>query len=1050
MIDCFYFLYWWRTELVLSLLPSKGRLMGRRWNPDRAKNVVHADDPVEKLIGLTSFGSEFFLVSEAVPLLGIRTVGDLPKLDAKKLLQNPSLNPHRAQRLVGVVEKWQKLQSVMELTEQISLLRSIGKKSEQERDFQKSKHPRDIFKASKISSQKSREAIGQHNTQKLFSGIDPKGGEGTIHAAVLAIVRRLQALPTPRSLCELGGNSEDYRWLCEWAWDLTPQIADKWLAGFWSGIAKGADAGGSLLLLLAAEAARREAREGHVWPAVENKFQPRTQRLLFVRGHPTPLYKEAIEAAARLWKLRHVFGLEGTQNYYVSIYLQFGFTQKGLAQLPFWLAGYAQTAAIQHLLDSAFGSATFTQLWSALRDFRQNRITEKHLRQTLETNPWVLPEWVDEIVLRAREKLEIDTPSTSQAEANDDQPLSFLEPSRLQWDPPAEPLFVSRPINLSALGLSTERYEVRIGSRVIATLLRQPDETYLLDREALLFPCEIGQPVMTLVDDMGSLSTSISVDLWEPTEDVTVYELPCGRRLDAWKSQLNPGKTYVLLTAPDLEIQPSPAIWRWIGGKSRKLSLLSPDWSPQLQALLDGEVLWMPHVSSGSRQIQPEPAWVRGVQLISKASNSQVTLGEVLRLRVIGLSPGVQMDFVRLGTQPLDFKQNGELVEVNAFSVTTDIAASGLNFTLGLRQGDERVRIRRTIDHLDIVGGARLTEKGWELVDPRGQLTVQEARLHTYKLFLPRQWKGKQIRELGLIEGTTYSRQLGQKPRPLGTLAGFGAPLVIRGPYNWNENVDVLKLARTVVDPGVIQKVECYEDSPFLIHLRLPIEPGAQHQVVCWSGDDGFNIIPLEHISVSEPTCWQVGYRPLSPKQLIVAIAYAGERLGSWWPANLEDMFNPSAVISPTTTAALVRWMHLPILQLSLLPKISAFARYYPAETLATWLLDKGLPEELSFAAIGEEWLAAIHQVFADRLPEPEQAQAHGGGYFSVGIAPKALQSGHDSKMSFVLACWNLPGCLPSVVRHSLPHFLHLIDADSMLPRTSRGAFRSDSSRDGV
>src|SRR5262249_5458153 len=151
------------------------------------------------------------------------------------------------------------------------------------------------------------------------------------------------------------------------------------------------------------------------------------------------------------------FDLEGSQNYYVSIYLQFGFTQRGLAQLPFWLAGHAQTVTIQYLLGSSLGSDTFKKLWSALRDFRQNRITEKHIRSTLESNPWVLPEWADEIVRRAREKLEIDTLPPSQGEVSDDQSFSFLEFPRLHWAPPAEPLFVSQLGNLSALDLSTER-----------------------------------------------------------------------------------------------------------------------------------------------------------------------------------------------------------------------------------------------------------------------------------------------------------------------------------------------------------------------------------------------------------------------------------------------------------------------------------------------------------------------------------------------------------------------------------------------------------------
>jgi len=70
-----------------------------------------------------------------------------------------------------------------------------------------------------------------------------------------------------------------------------------------------------------------------------------------------------MEAAARKLHLRHVFGVEGTQNYYVSVYLQFGFTRNGLPRLPFWLAGQAQTEAIAYLLDAEQGSKTFTLSW---------------------------------------------------------------------------------------------------------------------------------------------------------------------------------------------------------------------------------------------------------------------------------------------------------------------------------------------------------------------------------------------------------------------------------------------------------------------------------------------------------------------------------------------------------------------------------------------------------------------------------------------------------------------------------------------------------------
>lgn len=809
---------------------------------------------------------------------------------------------------------------------------------------------------------------------KLFAGIDVRGGDKTIAAAFRAIGDRVETLPAPRSFCEVGADTEDYHWLCSWAWSLKPQTALTWLTEYPQGSGDGGSRFiGGLLLFLAAEAARREAREGFVWPAVHERFHPETRRLLFAQGQPTQLYKEAIEATARLLKLRHVFGLEGTQNYYVSIYVQFGFTQKGLAQLPFWLAGHAQTKAIQYLLGSPFSSETFRKLWSALRNYRQNNIAETRLRQILESSPWVLPEWGDELVLRARERPDLGTVSSDHVEADAEQPLSFLGQPRFQWEPPADPRFMSELTNLVALGLSEKHYVARGGNNVLATLLRQPDETYLCP-ESVSLPCDVAQPVITLVGDSGALHASLQLDLWESTEDVTVFELPSGRRLNAWQDPMSPKKTYVLLTAPDLKIDPPPSVWRLIAGQSRQLSLLPTDWSLQLQVLLDGEVLWTPYLGTGRRPIAAEPAWTRAV--LPRPPSSEVALGQPLQLLIVGLTQDIMLDFVRLGTRPLEFEQNGETAKVKA-RITPEVAASELNLTLGLRQGNERVRVRRTM-HLGVAGATRFTERGWETLNPRGELTVQEAQTYTYKLFLPNPWGSERLHELALLEGSTYSRRLWQKPQPLGKLAGFGAPLVIRGPYNWTENTDVLTLARTVVDPGIVGEVECEEDCLLRIHLRLPIEPGSQHQVVCWSEGDQPDILPSASITVLEQTCWQVNYRPSNPSRLIVAVAYAGVRLGAWWPARLDEVLDPPVAgpSSPTTTAALIRWMHLPILSPSFLHTISAFARHHPAETLAAWLLDKGLSEALSFAAIGEEWMAAIRQVFADWFPEPEQTHA--------------------------------------------------------------------------
>ncbi len=233
---------------------------------------MRADDPIEKLINSTSFGYEFFLVSEALQLLGIRTVGDLSKLDPKRLFKNPSLTRQRAERLLRVLEKWRQLPLVKELNEHWSqpkfLKESVLQPPLAEEDQKIGKIPPQMSqtpppKASEGPFQESRESTKQHD-ESLFSHIDPKSDEQAIHAAVLVIVKRLQALPAPRSLCEIGASDEDSRWLCTWAWGVRPQTAYRWLAASWPGISGGADAGGSLLLLLAAEVARRQAQEGYV------------------------------------------------------------------------------------------------------------------------------------------------------------------------------------------------------------------------------------------------------------------------------------------------------------------------------------------------------------------------------------------------------------------------------------------------------------------------------------------------------------------------------------------------------------------------------------------------------------------------------------------------------------------------------------------------------------------------------------------------------------------------------------------------------------------
>jgi len=76
------------------------------------------------------------------------------------------------------------------------------------------------------------------------------------------------------------------------------------------------------------------------------------------------------------------------------------------------------------------------------------------------------------------------------------------------------------------------------------------------------------------------------------------------------------------------------------------------------------------------------------------------------------------------------------------------------------------------------------------------------------------------------------------------------------------------------------------------------------------------------------------------------------------------------------TTAALIRWMHLPILSHGYITAIRAFVQQYPSETMAAWLLDDSLPDGLHFDVTGEEWLSTLRRVFEGWRPTSDHALA--------------------------------------------------------------------------
>ena len=91
--------------------------------------------------------------------------------------------------------------------------------------------------------------------------------------------------------------------------------------------------------------------------------------------------------------------IEGTQQWFVTIKLQFGFTRRGAKnRLAEWLVGLGRPIAVEYLNGEPefpeLSSSSFQSLWRVLRQYRQDLIEEVEARNTLQQNPWIKPHWI--------------------------------------------------------------------------------------------------------------------------------------------------------------------------------------------------------------------------------------------------------------------------------------------------------------------------------------------------------------------------------------------------------------------------------------------------------------------------------------------------------------------------------------------------------------------------------------------------------------------------------------------------------------------------------
>ncbi len=737
---------------------------------------------------------------------------------------------------------------------------------------------------------------------KIFRNAYSLDGDEALTAAVEAVVERLVSIPGPRSLCEIQADEEDFQWLCNRA-SLSPWQLKRWLEG--SNARRVAlqscglslsytEAAGCLLLFLASESARRGASDGTVWPAVRGQFTEHQERILFAQGQPREVFKVAIEAAARKLDLRHVFGIEGTQNYYLSVYLQFGFTQKGMERLAHWLAGQPSTQAIMYLLGeqgTQMVSPSFVKLWDTLRNYRKNNITEFQSRQVLANSPWVLPEWADELLKQARRHLDLGTAEIGQAGDREQAPPQFLDNPRLRWRWPEAPEFTCAVVNLADFDLIAERYQVRVGANSLTTLVAAADGVYSSYPEEIGLLSEKPTLVASIMDDNGDTQASQLLELWDQDEDVELFDLQSGRRFDAYSKRRQTNRAYGLLASPDLAVEPLDLQFHELGSGSnaKMLYLLSSSVEQAVRVTLCDEEIWNSSLDGGAPSEPLEPDWSKKVRTrVLPSDRIRLDRYEGSCVRISGIESDAELQYVRFGGRPLDFKlrEDGDYLTED-FDITRVVAAGNslalpqIKFRVGLRRGSELASVEHT-HVLNVSGVLRATDGGWQVVKSEDKLTVQDAKQIPYKVLLP--GAGQDADSLALLEGPIFLKRLWRRPSPLGQLGGYGASLELRPPYNFTNFKMVV--SAEVHDPGIFERAPDGDNAKLRLYLRHPLEPGRGYTIVLWKiGEPPVMLNALEN--VEHQGCeWDIPIPDGSLEDGFTALAYEGARIGSWSPTN--------------------------------------------------------------------------------------------------------------------------------------------------------------------
>lgn len=776
----------------------------------------------------------------------------------------------------------------------------------------------------------------------------------------------------PWSIAELLLTEDDIEWLKAWFRYLTPDNTQNWVKSVMltkledEGLVSYRQMFGSILICAAAEVCREESREGSVWPAIRDSLadSPDLRGELFLaNGDPSSLTKDVITDAVRALNLRHAMDIEGTQQWFTTIKLQFGFTYRGAKnRLAEWLVNLGRPHAVQYLNgDSDFpeiASKSFQSLWRALTQYRRDLITESEIHRTLEGNPWIKAHWIDDLQKEAKARISTlgvgdwhSEKTKAPEEDASDEAFCPVRDIALKW-PYSEPPRLRFHIDQQAIedevrGIDIGELDFYVDGRKICRWLRQEDGSWSSSEIIFAEPDNFKQQPnlnpLTLTVQSGTGDPLVEWDFADSgiSEEVLLFDLERERIVKAGAERLERNRQYAILCDRKCAIEGCEPIEIFERNKiSRKAIRLSSPLDENLHIAYEDFVLWQPV----REECEHRPHFSL---TLSTPTTKIFTLNDRTKLFLTGLPDDAEVVRLLIHTKTYELERNGEgWHTVKDITITPELADRQRRVRVRFSSRDKAYTQEPRLE-FNLLGAAMFRHKqdvdagiSFEVLKQGDQLNRSEGTINL-KIWTPTQEK-----EAVMLEGDYQVGRLRYHKIRLRDFPGHSGQLhIMSGKQRY-------PLGITCFDRGCVHSFHppmlgC-DAQMFLLSDKNPAEAADDGYVLyMWFVGENHKAklkrIPVTSIlPTSRNRIWKIRD---SCNPIAVALTWKGSWLGAWWSCELICEYINRRVVLPEHDFAILKWLRVPVLDSTLLPTLKKAVLCAPCRFIKTWLYDSGLPD---------------------------------------------------------------------------------------------------------